>query len=216
MSNAATQRSTRLGRVWSVLWRRRIWKDVVQGVLIGTGVSILLTEIVVGIRVNSMMTTVNGWRSTQSCGVDSDRITLAACGQTLPAINTPEEAMYWQASVDATGAKLHGADDYVISFPAGELPPVHAFWSITIADARTRLMVANPEHKYSVTDRSGLVANADGSVDIYLQPTAPAGPKANWLPTPSGDFMLWLRAYEPEQSVLDRIWQPPAILKVKQ
>ena len=199
-----------------MLWRRTIWKDVVQGVLIGFGVSILLTEIIVGIRVSSMMATVNGWRSTQLCGVDSDRITLAACGQTLPAINTPKEAMYWQASVDATGAKLDGADDYVIRFPAGELPPVNAFWSITIADARTRLMVANPEHKYSVGDRSGLVANADGSVDIYVQPTAPAGHKANWLPTPSGDFMLWLRAYEPEQSVLDGTWQPPAIRKVKQ
>jgi len=215
VSNAATQRSSWLGRVWAVLRRRTIWKDVVQGVLIGFGVSILLTEIIVGIRVNSMMATVNGWRSTQSCGVDSDRITLAACGQTLPAINTPQEAMYWQASVDATGAKLDGADDYVIRFPAGELPPVNAFWSITIADARTRLMVANPEHKYSVSDRSGLVANADGSVDIYLQPTAPAGHKANWLPTPSGAFMLWLRAYEPERSVLDGTWQPPAIRRVK-
>jgi hypothetical protein len=179
-------------------------------------VSILLTDIVIGIRVHSMMATVNGWRSTQLCGVDSDRITLAACSRTLPAINTSQEAMYWQASVDATGAKLDGADDYVIRFPAGELPPVNAFWSITIADARTRLMVANPEHKYSVSDRSGLAVNGDGSVDIYLQPTVPAGHKANWLPTPSGDFMLWLRAYEPEQSVLDGTWQPPAIRKVRQ
>src|SRR5262249_17047601 len=163
VSTAATQRSSRVGRFRAVLWPRTIWKDIVQGALIGFGASILLTEIVVGIRVNWMMTPVNGWRSTQSCGVDSDRITLAACGQTLPAINTPKEAMYWQAGVDATGAKLDGADNYVIHFPARELPPVNAFWSITIADARTRLMVANLQHKYSVSDRSGVVANVHGS-----------------------------------------------------
>jgi hypothetical protein len=74
-----------------------------------------------------------------------------------------------------------------------------------------RLMAANPAHKYSVSDRSGVVPDADGSIDLYLRTTAPPGRKANWLPTPSGNFMLWLRAYQPASAILDGTWQPPAI-----
>ena len=190
--------------------KRSIPLDIVQGVLVGWGVMILVIGILITTRGQSMMTTVHGWRSTQACGVPSDWITQAACAQTLPAINSPSEAMYWQATVDGTGAKLDGTRSYTIHFPAGGLPPVSAFWSITMAGSN-RLMVANPEHKYSVSDHSGLVANSDGSTDIYLQPTAPAGHEANWLPTPRGNFMLWLRAYEPGQAVLDGTWQPPAV-----
>jgi hypothetical protein len=94
------------------------------------------------------------------------------------------------------------------------LPPVEAFWSITIAGP-ARLMVENAAHKYRVSDRSGLQANPDGSTDVYLQQTAPAGREANWLPTPSGNFMLWLRAYQPRPSVLDGTYRPPAVAQVQ-
>jgi hypothetical protein len=161
-----------------------------------------------------MMTTVNGWRTTQACGVPGGWLVEAACAATLPAINGPQEALYWQATDDAQGAKLDGSRHYVIHFPAGQLPPVDAFWSITIAGAR-RLMVENAAHKYSVSDRSGLQTNADGSTDVYLQPTAPPGHEANWLPTPSGNFMLWLRAYQPRPSLLDGTYRPPGVTQVQ-
>ncbi len=76
-------------------------------------------------------------------------------------------------------------------------------------------MEENSAHKYSVSSHSGLQTNPDRSVDIYLQPTAATGHEANWLPTPKGKFMLWLRAYEPGPSVLDGTYQPPAVTEVK-
>lgn len=72
-------------------------------------------------------------------------------------------------------------------------------------------MVANAAHTYSVSDHSGLVANGDGSLDIYLRPTMPAGHESNWLPTPARGFMLWLRAYVPEPPILDGTWRPSAV-----
>jgi hypothetical protein len=200
----------KLGR----LWRRSIPVDIIQGLLVGWILSLVLAFLVIRAQARAMMTTVNGWKTTQACGVPGGWLVEAACASTLPAVNTADEAMYWQATVDAHGAKLDGSKSYVIHFPAGGLPPVHAFWSITIAGSN-RLMTKNAAHKYSVSDRSGLQTNADGSVDVVLQPTAPAGHEANWLPTPSGHFMLWLRAYEPGPSVLDGTYKPPAVTKAQ-
>jgi hypothetical protein len=75
-------------------------------------------------------------------------------------------------------------------------------------------MVDNPIHRYSVGDRSGLVPNADGSIDIYLQNTAPAGHESNWLPVPSGHFMLWLRVYQPGPAILDGKYRVPPVVEV--
>jgi hypothetical protein len=209
VGTAATP-SVRHSRWWALLVKRSIPLDIAQGVLIGWGVMILVIGVLITVRGQSMMTTVNGWRSTQACGVPSDWVTQSACAQTLPAINSPSEAMYWQATVDGTGAKLDGTRSYTIHFPKDAQPPVSAFWSITMAGSN-RLMVANAAHRYSVSDHSGLVMNSDGSLDIYLEPTTPNGHEANWLPTPSGGFMLWLRAYEPGPAILDGTWRPPAV-----
>ena len=98
----------------------------------------------------------------------------AACALALPGpVNTPQEAMYWTASVDGANHTLSGERNYILHFPAGGLPPNHAFWSLTMGDAKNRF-VANPLNRYSVSDRSGLVPNMDGSFDIYLQNTVPA------------------------------------------
>jgi hypothetical protein len=206
--------SKKPGGILSLLWRRSIPLDIIQGLLIGYGLSLLLVYFIIGAQTRAMMTTVNGWKTTQACGVPGGWLVEAACAATLPAVNSPQEAVYWQATVDAQGAKLDGSKTYVIHFPPGGLPPVNAFWSITMANAH-RLMTANAAHKYSVSDRSGLQWNADGSVDVFLQPAAPNGREANWLPTPSGDFMLWLRAYGPGPSVLDGSWRPPAVTQVQ-
>ncbi len=75
-------------------------------------------------------------------------------------------------------------------------------------------MVSSPTGRSSVDDHSGLVTNADGSVDILLQPQAPGGPAQNWLPTPPGRFKLMLRAYLPGAAILDGSYELPAVIEV--
>jgi hypothetical protein len=83
-----------------------------------------------------------------------------------------------------------------------------------MGDAKNRF-VANPINRHSVSDRSGLVPNADGSVDIYIQNTAPAGPESNWLPAPAGKFILWLRVYVPCAAILDGTYKVPPLAQAK-
>ncbi|MGH2461392.1 MAG: DUF1214 domain-containing protein, partial [Chloroflexota bacterium] len=160
-------------------------------------------------------TKVNGWITLFGCGVPGKGMLFrAACAQLFPGpVNVPQEAMYWWANVDGAGHTLNGQHDNIMHFPAGQLPPNNAFWSLTMGDAHNHF-VANPINRYSVSDRSGLVPNADGSVDIYIQNTAPAGQESNWLPAPVGDFILWLRVYVPGAAILDRTYTVPPIVEV--
>src|SRR5450756_2222714 len=100
MADTPAKQPIQHGRLWALLWKRTIWMDILQGALIGFGVSILLIGTLIVVRTSTLMTTVNGWQATQACGVPSDLITQAACARTLPAINPPSEAMYWQATAD--------------------------------------------------------------------------------------------------------------------
>ena len=83
-----------------------------------------------------------------------------------------------------------------------------------MGDARKHF-VANPINRYSVSDRTGLAPNTDGSVDIYLQNTAPAGHDSNWLPAPSGKFILWLRVYVPSAAILNGEYTVPPVVEVQ-
>jgi len=83
-----------------------------------------------------------------------------------------------------------------------------------MGDAKNHF-VANPLNRYSVSDRSGLVPSADGSVDIYIQNTAPTGHESNWLPAPAGKFILWLRVYVPGAIILDGKYKVPPLVEVK-
>ena len=122
--------------------------------------------------------------------------------------------MYWTTSGDGAGHALSGKHDHIMHFPPGSLPPNHAFWSLTMGDAQNRF-VANPIRRYSVNDRSGLVPDADGSVDIYIQKAAPAGHESNWLPAPSGKFILWLRVYMPGAAILDGKYALPPVVEAE-
>jgi hypothetical protein len=193
-------------------YTRTITTDVVQGILVGVGLA-FITLLIIG---NAYVTKVNGWTTMFGCGEPGNGIVRrAACAVIfLGPINVPQEAMYWTTSKDGTGHTLSGRYDYIMHFPAGQLPPNHAFWSLTMSDAKNRF-VANPFNRYSVGDRSGLVPNADGSVDIYIQNTAPAGHESNWLPAPSGAFILWLRAYLPGQTILDGKYKVPPVVEAQ-
>jgi hypothetical protein len=139
----------------------------------------------------------------------------AACALIFPGpVNLPHEAMYWRTSKDGAGRSLNGRRDYTMHFPPGGLPPNDAFWSLTMGDAKNRF-VANPINRYSVSDRSRLVPNADGSVCIYIRNTAPTGHESNWLPAPAGKFTLWLRVYVPGAAILDGKYQVPPVVEVK-
>jgi len=190
---------------------RTVRNDVVQGILIGGGMAFITAQIYARIKA----TKVNGWITMFGLGVPGNGMLLrAAHAQIFPGpVNVPQEAMYWTTSGDGAGHMLSGRHDYIMHFPPGGLPPNKAFWSLTMGDAQNRF-VPNPINRYSVSDRTGLVPNADGSVDIFLQNTAPAGHESNWLPAPSGKFILWLRVYIPGAAILNGEYTVPPVVEV--
>jgi hypothetical protein len=192
---------------------RNVRNDVIQGALLGFGLSFVTAQIYARIKTSR----INGWITMFGCGEPSNGfLARAACAQVfLGPINVPKESMYWTREADGTGHLLSGKHDYVMHFPAGQLPPNEAFWSLTMGDAHNHF-VANPIKRYSVSDRSGLVPNPDGSVDIYIQNVAPMGHESNWLPAPSGSFKLWLRVYMPGPAILNGEYQVPPVVKVSQ
>jgi hypothetical protein len=126
--------------------------------------------------------------------------------------NHAYEATYAQVFEDDRGEQLNGARAYRIRFD--ELPPVDAFWSLTMYDIPDYFLVANPIDRYSIGDRTlGIVFAADGSLTLVLQGDPPTDPtdRANWLPTPPGDFRPILRLYEPGPAILDGTYRIPAI-----
>jgi hypothetical protein len=184
---------------------------IIQGALIGFGLAFVSAQIYARVKA----TKVNGWITMYGLGRPSNGMFLrAAHAQLFPGpVNTPEEAMYWWTNSDGAGHALSGAHDYVMHFPAEGLPPNNAFWSITIGDAGNHF-VANPLNRYSVSDRTGLHQNPNGSVDIYIQKAAPVGHESNWLPAPSGNFILWLRVYIPDETVLKGEYIVPPVVEV--
>jgi hypothetical protein len=191
---------------------RIIRNDVIQGILIGFGLAFVTAQIYARIKAKK----VNGWITMYGLGEPGNGLLLrAAHAQLFPGpVNTPEEAMYWWTNSDRAHRALSGEHSYIMHFPAGGLPPNKAFWSITMGDARNHF-VANPIKRYSVSDRTGLAQNPDGSVDIHIQNAAPAGRESNWLPAPSGKFILWLRVYIPGEAILRGEYTVPPVVEVR-
>lgn len=185
---------------------------LIQGFFVGFGLALVTIEIVARIK----LARINGWVTSFGCGLPGNGMfTRAAHTRIFPGpINLPQEAIYWRTNVDGAGDTLSGKHDYIMHFPPEGFPPNDAFWSLTMADPKERF-VANPLNRYLVGDRSGLVANADGSVDVYIQTSAPAGHESNWLPAPSGNFRLWLRAYMPGAAVLEGKYAVPPVVKAE-
>ncbi len=156
---------------------------------------------------------VNGWQiNTESIGVwGNDYLKRAACNWMGPAWNQPEDAIYPMTFSDVEGKLLSGSNEYVLHFGKQELPPVNAFWSITLYDA-DGFPFPNPLDRYALGDRDPLKYNADGSLDLYVQKNSPGKEKeANWLPAPAGEFGLFMRLYAPRPEVRDGRWLPPAV-----
>ena len=114
-----------------------------------------------------------------------------------------------------TASRSRPTERYVVHFAKGQLPPVRAFWSLTMYDDR-QLFTENPIDRYAIGDRDDMKRNSDGSLDIYIQRQAPEGDKQrNWLPAPSaGGFSMNMRLYWPEPEAIDGCWAPPPVKRV--
>jgi hypothetical protein len=126
-------------------------------------------------------------------------------------------AAYYHTFEDGTGAALDGSvANYVLTFPAGQIPQAKRFWSVTAYTPNSIELIPNSENKWLVASYTpGLVTNPDGSISIYLAQNLPNGvPAANWLPTRNGPFNIMLRVYGPQGSVADNTYVPPAVVKV--
>jgi hypothetical protein len=125
------------------------------------------------------------------------------------------EAFYSNVEYDSKDRLLDTEHAYVIHFNADQLPPVDGFWSLTMYD-KQGFMIKNPINRYDLGDRSNLVYNDDGSLDIYIQKNAKQGAENNWLPSPSaGEFSILLRAYWPREAIISGQWLPPGIKRVE-
>lgn len=129
--------------------------------------------------------------------------------------NLPEESVYPATLVDGAGQRLNGKHRYRVHFAADSLPPVAAFWSLSLYD-ENRILARNDMERYSIGDRTeGLQYHADGSLTLHLQHDAPErDQRSNWLPAPKGPFMAVMRLYEPHQDVLSGTWVPPTLERV--
>lgn len=127
--------------------------------------------------------------------------------------NPREDAEYKLANYDAERRPLEGAYRYRIHFDRGQMPPVQAFWSLTMYDEHG-YFVPNAINRFAIGDRDPLKYNLDGSLDIYVQQERPRGGReANWLPAPAGRFSLSLRMYWPDEAVLYGRWLPPGVIR---
>jgi hypothetical protein len=141
----------------------------------------------------------------------TDRTNIAKIGIYA---NSPKEAYYPLAFVDSNNQILDGKNNYKITFPAGQLPPAKYFWSLTMYDNGTQLLVDNPIQRYSIGDRTkSLKPNADGSLTIYMGNARPKSGTGNWLPAPNSGFNVMMRIYGPKENVLNGKWIPPPIVK---
>jgi len=157
-------------------------------------------------------TLVNGWLvDTKITSFVTDPLFRAAVNLYGPGAHIAEEALYFTAATGSDGRPLTGTERYSLRFPAGELPPVDAFWSVTMYGEDFHL-VANSLQRYAIGDRTkGLTYGADGSLDILIQHDAPAQGTANWLPAPADPFRLILRTYQPQNALISGSYKLPPL-----
>jgi hypothetical protein len=166
---------------------------------------------------------VNGWLMVSAFGdrafYHGDYTLRAAAALAGIYGNDAVEAMYPLAQTDNTGAKLDGSKaNYTVTFPAGAYPPVNAFWSVTMYDGKTQLLIENPINRYLINSPMlpNMKKNADGSLTLYIQNKSPGADKeSNWLPAPDGPIYMVMRLYWPKEEALNGIWKPAPIVRAQ-
>jgi hypothetical protein len=172
---------------------------------------------------------VNGWKLGSAFGDRSyyhgDWLLRAVAAKAGIYGNDAAEAVYPMTRTLPDGEALDGSKhDYEITFAAGRYPPVNAFWSITMYDGRTQLLIENPVDRYLINSPmlKNMKKNPDGSLTIHIRHASPGKTReANWLPAPSGPIYLVMRLYWPKTGALSVLppgegsWRPPAVRKVR-
>jgi hypothetical protein len=157
----------------------------------------------------------NGWMWSGAMANPGNDFLLRAEVARGGYVNAPEESIYPAAITDNRGEMLNGARRYRLVFAKGALPPVDAFWSITVYDRATSQLVENALHRYNIGDRTrGLKYAKDGSLTLYLSAARPPEGASNWLPVPPGAFHAVIRMYLPQAAALDGRYQLPAIERI--
>jgi hypothetical protein len=159
----------------------------------------------------------NGWNSaTNNAAWGTDYLNRTAIGKSNIYENRPEETKYIYTDDDSQGQQLDGRNIYTITFAKGQTPPVKGFWSLTLYNEE-HFYNTNSLNRYSLgTKNKNLKLNVDGSLTLYAGAKSPGADKeSNWLPAPNGTFSLYIRAYWPEQAILDGTWAPPKIETAK-
>lgn len=131
--------------------------------------------------------------------------------------NTKEEAMYPAYYIDSNGEKLNGNNKYIIKFEPNQMPPVHSFWSLTMYEMPSSLLVENPINRYLLnsTMLSQFKKDSDGGITLIIQNQSPGKEKeSNWLPAPKGSFSMIMRLYWPKDNALNGSWKQPPVKKV--
>jgi hypothetical protein len=172
-------------------------------------------------------TDVNGWKIGSLFGdrdfFHGDWLKRAAAAKGGIYGNDAVEAMYPMTKTLADGEVLDGSKhNYTLTFAAGQFPPVNAFWSVTMYDGKTQLLIKNPINRYLINSPMlpNMKKNADGSLTLYIQKDSPGADKeSNWLPAPNDLIYLVVRLYWPKTeapSILpagEATWKPPGIVK---
>lgn len=169
-------------------------------------------------RVKNMGTPENGWVVTSAFGdrafYNGDWTLRAAAAMGGIYGNDRVEAMYPLLATRPDASQTN----YRLTFPAGQLPPVNAFWSVTMYDGKTQFLIKNPIDRYLINSPMlpQLKENADSSLTLYLQHTSPGKDReSNWLPAPDGPMYVVIRLYWPKQEALSGEWKPPPLEAAK-
>jgi hypothetical protein len=130
--------------------------------------------------------------------------------------NQPRETKYIYTDNDSAGRQLYGKNLYALTFPKGQVPPVKGFWSLTLYDEE-HFFHPNSLNRYSLgTKNKTLKYDPDGSLTLYAGTKSPGRDKeSNWLPAPNATFSLYLRAYWPDEAILNSQWKPPVVRPVQ-
>ena len=177
--------------------------------------------------IKNLGTKINGWNIAGAGGnsafYNGDWLKRAAVAQAGIYANDADEATYPITSTLPNGERLDGSKhNYTITFPAGQLPPVNAFWSVTMYDGKSQLLIKNPINRYLINAPMlpDMKKNADGSLTLYIQKDSPGADKeSNWLPAPNDLIYMVMRLYWPKTETPSILppgkgtWSPPQIVK---
>jgi hypothetical protein len=173
---------------------------------------------------------INGWRVSSLPGdmahYNGDWLKRAAAAKAGIYGNDAAEATYPITREDVDGESLDGSkSNYTLTFAKGEYPSVNAFWSVTMYDGKTQLLIENPINRYLINSPMlpDMTTDADGSLTLYIQKDSPGKDKeSNWLPAPNGPIYLVMRLYWPKETppsilpVGKGTWQPPGLKREQQ